>query len=112
MHRIWRVYYQFSSIFFSAYLTVENLNGKAGIKFYDFDSKAIQGNRQFSTTYSYDVDYPSIKSDIPPRIVENGVVLFDPVNYKIASPVKFQFQITRGDTYSNYDFFYTIAIPR
>src|SRR6266496_2805721 len=104
MHRIWRVYYQFSSIFVSAYLTVENLNGKAGIKFYDFDSKAIQGNRQFSTTYSYDVDSPSI--------VENGVVLFDPVNYKIASPVKFQFQITRGDTYSNYDFFYTIAIPR
>ena len=95
-----------------AYLTVENLNGKAGIKFYDFDSKAIQGNRQFSTTYSYDVDYPSIKSDIPPGIEEDGVVLFDPVNYKIASPVKFQFKATRDDTYSNYDFFYNIAMPR
>lgn len=95
-----------------AYLTVVNLNGKAGIRFYDFDSKAIQGNRQFSTTYSYDVDYPSIKSDIPPGIVEDGVVLFDPINYKIVSPVKFQFKTTRSDTYTDYDFFYTIAMPR
>lgn len=95
-----------------AYVTIENLNGKAGIKYYDFDSKAIQGKRQFSTTYSYDVEYPSIKSDIPPGIEEDGVVLFDPVNYKIPAPVKFQFQVTRDDTYSNYDFFYTIPIPR
>jgi hypothetical protein len=51
-----------------AYLTVENLNGKTGISFYDFDSKAIQGNRQFATAYSFDVTYPAIKSDIPPRI--------------------------------------------
>jgi len=95
-----------------AYLTIDNLNGKAGLGFYDSDAKAIQGNRQFSNTYSYDVDYPSIKSDIPPGIEENGVVLFEPVNYKIASPVKFQFKATRDDTYTDYDFFYTIAIPK
>jgi hypothetical protein len=30
----------------------------------------------------YDVDYPQIKSDIPSGIEENGVILFDPLNYK------------------------------
>lgn len=79
-----------------AHLTVENLNGKTGISFYDFDAKAILGNRQYSTTYSYDVDYPAIKSDIPPRIREDGVVLFEPLDYKSQSLVKFQFQATRG----------------
>ena len=44
-------------------------------KFYDFDSKAIQGKKQYSNTYSYDDECPSLKSDIPPRIEENGVVL-------------------------------------
>jgi hypothetical protein len=30
--------------------------------FYDFNSKPIQGNRQFETTTDYDVDYPEILS--------------------------------------------------
>lgn len=34
------------------YLTVENLNQKSSIGFYDFNAKAIQGKRQYSTTYS------------------------------------------------------------
>lgn len=59
-------------------MTVKNKNRKAGIIFYDSDAKAIQGNRQFATKYSFDVDYPHIKSDILPSIREDGVVLFDP----------------------------------
>lgn len=93
------------------YLTVENLNRKVGITFYDFDAKAIQGNRQFATAYSFDVDYPSIKSDIPPGIREDGVVLFDPLNYKVPT-ARFQFKGTRSDTYTTYDFIFPIAIPK
>lgn len=93
------------------YMTVENLNGKASINFYDFNAKAIQGKRQFSTTYSYDVEYPSIKSDIPPGIQEDGVVLFQPLDYKQPT-AKFQFQAARSDTYTTYDFFFTVNIPK
>ena len=42
--------------------------------------------------YSYDVDYPKIKSDIPSGIEENGVVLFDPLDYKTQRSAKFQFE--------------------
>jgi hypothetical protein len=49
---------EFSDKNTSVYLTVENLNKKTGIGFYDFNSRALQGKRQYSTTYSYDVDYP------------------------------------------------------
>ena len=56
------------------YLTVENLNPKVGITFYDSDAKAIQGNRQYATTYSYDVVYPTIKSDIPPGIRWGSII--------------------------------------
>lgn len=64
------------------YLTVDNNNKNTEISFYDFNSKAIQGNRQFETTTDYDVDYPEIESDIPAGIVEDGVILFEPLEYK------------------------------
>ena len=51
------------------YLTIENVNQKASIGFYDFNAKALQGKKQYSKTYSYDVTYPEIKSDIPPGIL-------------------------------------------
>ena len=93
------------------YLTVQNLNPKVGITFYDSDAKAIQGNRQYATAYSFDVVYPSIKSDIPPGIREDGVVLFDPLNYNLPT-ARFQFKATRSDTYTTYDFIFPIAIPK
>jgi hypothetical protein len=94
------------------YLTVENLNKKASIGFYDFNAKALQGKRQYSTTYSYDVDYPQIKSDIPSGIEENGVVLFDPLDYKTQRSAKFQFEATRLDTYANFNFVFLVGIPK
>jgi hypothetical protein len=63
------------------YLTVDDDNNTE-ISFYDFNSKAIQGNRQFETTTDYDVDYPEIESDIPAGIAEDGVILFEPLEYK------------------------------
>lgn len=94
------------------YLTVENVNQKASIGFYDFNAKAFQGNKQYSTAYSYDVDYPQIKSDIPPRIQENGVILFDPLNYKTQTSAKFQFDATRQDNYASFNFVFLVPIPK
>ena len=93
------------------YLTVENLNPKVGITFYESDAKAIQGNRQYATAYSFDVDYQSIKSDIPPGIWEDGVVIFDPLNYNLPT-ARFQFKATRSDTYTTYDFIFPVVIPK
>jgi hypothetical protein len=93
------------------YLTVENLNKKASVGFYDFSSKALQSKRQYSTTYSYDVDYPKIKSDISSGIEENGVVLFDPLDYKTQRSATFQFEATRLDTYANFNFVFLVGIP-
>lgn len=78
-----------------AFLTVENNNKNTEIKFYDFNSKALQGNRQFETTYDYDVDYPKIESDIPAGIVEDGVIIFEPMSVSQDS-VKFEFQVSKN----------------
>ncbi|MGC2428290.1 MAG: hypothetical protein WA421_14720 [Nitrososphaeraceae archaeon] len=101
---------EFSDMNTRVYLTIENLNKKAGIGFYDFNSKALQGKRQYSTTYSFDVDYPKIKSYIPSGIEENGVVLFDPLDYKTQRSAKFQFEGTRLDTYANFIFVFLVGI--
>jgi len=74
-------------------LTVENLNKKADIEFYDFNEKSFQGKIQYGMTYSYDVNYPQIKSDIPSGIEENGVA-----DYKTQRSARFQFETTRLDT--------------
>jgi hypothetical protein len=79
-----------------AYLTVSsNKNNTEDVHFYDFQSKAVQGDRQFATTYSFDVDYPKIKSDILPGITERGVVLFEPLNH-IENHTKFIFEAGVG----------------
>lgn len=93
------------------YLTVENLNKKASVGFYDSDAKAMQGKKQYSTTYSFDVTYPQIKSDIPPGIEENGVILFEPLDYKVQPTARFQFQATREDTFDSFDFVFLVGIP-
>jgi hypothetical protein len=94
-----------------AYLTVDNTNPKASILFYDYNSKALQGKKQYSTTYSYDVDYPKIESDIPPGIEETGVVLFEPLDYNLPS-ARFQFEATRQENYASFDFVFPVTIPK
>lgn len=82
-----------------AYLTVENTNPDQDITFYDFNSKAIQGKKQFGTTYSFDVDYPKIESNIPPGIQEDGVVLFKPLNSSAAFNSKFTFDLINNEAF-------------
>jgi hypothetical protein len=86
-----------------AYLTIENNNKNTEISFYDFNSKAIQGNRQFETTVDYDVDYPEIQSDIPAGIVEDGVILFEPLSVDKGN-VKLQFETSKNYQDVNFDF--------
>lgn len=94
------------------YLTVENVHQKASISFYDFNAKALQGNKQYSTDYSFIVDYPKIESNIPPGIEETGVILFEPLNHKTQTTARFQFEATRQDTYDTINFVFPVAIPR
>jgi hypothetical protein len=95
-----------------AYLTVENVNPRTAVSFYESSAIAVQGNKQYSTAYSFDVDYPQIKADIPPAIEENGGVLFDPLDHKIQRSAKFQFEATRQDTYDSFNFVFLVSIPK
>jgi hypothetical protein len=84
-----------------AYLTIENLNktGSEDLNFRDSDSIAIQGKTQFGTTTgSSDVKYKNIKTTIPPGIEENGVVLFEPLNYTYPTA---EFRFKAGVGYGN-----------
>jgi hypothetical protein len=94
------------------YLTVDNLNPKTAISFYGSNSIAIQGNKQYSTTYTFDIVYPEIKSNIPPGIKEEGVILFEPLNYKTQTSARFQFEATRQDTYDTVNFIFPVNIPK
>jgi hypothetical protein len=90
------------------YLTVENTDPAEEVNFYTFNSKAIQGRTQFGTTYSFDVDYPEIDSDIPPGIQENGVVIFEPLDPS-ASQTEFRFEANKGFTEDS-EFVFNVGI--
>jgi hypothetical protein len=92
LHRV-----EFSDENTRVYLTVENTDPTEEVNFYTFNAKAIQGRTQFGTTYSFDVDYPEIDSDIPPGIRENGVVIFEPLD-PTASQTEFRFEANKGFT--------------
>jgi hypothetical protein len=84
-----------------AYLTVENLNKTSDndLNFRDSESIAIQGKTQIGTTTgSINVNYKNIKTTIPSGIEENGVVLFEPLNY--TSPTT-EFRFKAGIGYGN-----------
>jgi hypothetical protein len=83
------------------YLTVENLNNTGGndLNFRDSESIAVQGKTQFGTaTGSSSVNYKNIKTTIPSSIVENGVVLFEPLNYTYPTA---EFRFKAGIGYGN-----------
>lgn len=79
-----------------AYVTVQNMNAESKIYFLDSNAVAFQGSRQFETTYTFDVDFPEIKYEIYPGIKEEGVILFEPLDYTL-DMAKFQFE-ARGES--------------
>jgi hypothetical protein len=91
------------------YLSVSSdKNNNEDVHFYDSQSKAVQGNRQFGTTYSFDVDYPKIKSDILPGVTDYGVVLFEPLN-STENHAKFVFETSVGYS-NNYRFIFDVNL--
>lgn len=76
------------------YLSVENSDTSENIKFYENQAKAIQGNKQFDVIYSRDVKFPEIDVDIFPGVVEEGVILFEPLEPE-RDDIRFHFEVSR-----------------
>ncbi|MFQ5941827.1 MAG: hypothetical protein ACE5KA_09050, partial [Nitrososphaerales archaeon] len=71
----------------------------------------FQGNKQFETTYAFDVDFPEIEYEIYPGILEEGVILFEPLDYTL-SEARFQFEV-RGESFlDEFKFIFDVAIPQ
>jgi tetratricopeptide (TPR) repeat protein len=78
-----------------AYLSVENVDRSEDVSFYDFNARAFQEKTQFIAINSYDVNYPKIESVIPPGILEEGVVLFEPLD-PTKDKAQFRFEASKG----------------
>lgn len=93
------------------YLNVENANTESEIYFSTSGVVAFQGNKQFETTYAFDVDFPEIEYEIYPGILEEGVILFEPLDYTL-SEARFQFEV-RGESFlDEFKFIFDVAIPQ
>lgn len=71
------------------YVSVSNGTG-AGASFYDYDTRILQGSRQFDqeTTYDYEVKEP--QSDLSARVRTDGVVTFGKVDSTEPMEVRFE----------------------
>jgi hypothetical protein len=56
------------------FLAVKN-GSSAQFNFYGSSGKAVQGGRQYESTYS-GTDYPELSSDLVPGVFTSGVVVF------------------------------------
>lgn len=58
-----------------------NLNNttKDKVSFYSFNTNVVQGNKQFKELSNYDETVPKIDSDILPGVVQDGILIFEPV---------------------------------
>lgn len=70
------------------FVTVKN-NSEGTISFYKYESKALQGEKQYDSSYGeYRRDYPKVQSDMLPGVVSEGILVFPPLDYK-AKKAKF-----------------------
>ncbi|WP_222424843.1 tetratricopeptide repeat protein [Candidatus Nitrosocosmicus arcticus] len=90
------------------YLTIENTGVSDDISFQSSNSRGIQDKSQFITTFSYDVDYPKIESTIPAGVIENGVILFEPMNVN-DTDAKFRFE-TRDTSFDAIQFIFDVIL--
>lgn len=63
------------------FLSVDNQSG-AAYSFYTFNSKIIQGNKQYTEETNYEAGYDEIESDIPSGVKEEGVIAFKAIKNK------------------------------
>ena len=57
---------------------INNSKGKAS--FYSFNSKLVQGDKQFEEAGNYDADYKEIQNELLPGIKSDGVISFEPID--------------------------------
>jgi len=100
---------EFTVDYTAAFLTVEKTgNNLWEISFYDGESKAVQGERQFNYT-SRGPNYKKIRRTIPYGIKEYGVVKFEAVDYNENS-INFEFAFNMFG--SHYVFLFELQIPK
>ena len=63
------------------FLSVDNQSGAAS-SFYTFNSKIIQGTKQYTEETNYEAGYDEIESDIPSGVKEEGVIAFKAIKNK------------------------------
>jgi len=100
---------EFTVDYTAAFLTVEKtVNNVWEINFYEGESKAVQGERQFNYT-SRGPNYKKIRRTIPYGIKEYGVVKFEAVDYNENS-INFEFAFNM--LLSHYVFLFELQIPK
>lgn len=57
------------------YLTVEN-GGSDNFSIYSFNTKIVQGGKQFEEQSNYEADYPEIQSDLVKGVTTEGIIAF------------------------------------
>jgi hypothetical protein len=72
-----------------AYVTAYNGTG-TGASFYDYDTKIIQGSRQFDQKYNYDYEVKEPQSDLRPGVRTGGVITFGKVDPSQPLEVRFE----------------------
>lgn len=63
------------------YVRVDN-GGNYNVHFFDFNSIAVQGGKQYSTEENYMADYPELETDLRPGNNTEGVVVFPKLKKK------------------------------
>lgn len=61
------------------YLSVEN-QSSYDYSFYSFNSKIIQGDKQYTEETNFDAEYPEIETEISSGVKEEGIIAFPSMN--------------------------------
>jgi hypothetical protein len=65
------------------FASIENIDENKEITLYTPGLKAIQRKKQFEYSYESDRKYRMIKSTIPPGVVEEGVLILEPLDNSV-----------------------------
>lgn len=62
------------------YLSVTNSMKQDKINLYTFNTKLVQGSKQFEEESNFEANYPEMNSEILPGITEEGVISYKPID--------------------------------
>lgn len=79
------------------YISITNTMKNDKINFYTFNTKAVQGNKQFETTDNFEAGYQEPQTEILPGVTTDGILLYPVMDAN--SPIK----IVLEGSCDNYD---------